>query len=148
MQVRDLSWNEHLSRRFNHPLLPRSIRGVIVGKSGCGKTTLLQRRARLKINGRLYHMRFNFKYHSLFSDCILLNSILKYHGIQCGNRIKYEKQKKNYPIAQSGQVGLITTNWPYSGRVFFNRSTVYSKRHLRRNYQRKLLCGYLICETR
>ena len=41
MQVRDLSWNEHVSRRFNHPLLPRSIRGVIVGKSGCGKTTLL-----------------------------------------------------------------------------------------------------------
>ena len=39
-------------------------------------------------------MRFNFKYHSLFSNCILLNSILKYHGIQCGNRIKYEKQKK------------------------------------------------------
>ena len=41
MQVRDLSWNEHVSRRFNHLLLPRSIRGVIVGKSGCGKTTLL-----------------------------------------------------------------------------------------------------------
>ena len=41
MQVRDLSWNEHVSKRFNHPLLPRSIRGVIVGKSGCGKTTLL-----------------------------------------------------------------------------------------------------------
>ena len=41
MQVRDLSWNEHVSRRFNHPLLPRSIRGVIVGKSGCGKTILL-----------------------------------------------------------------------------------------------------------
>ena len=41
MQVRDLSWNEHVSKRFNHPLLPRSIRGVIVGKLGCGKTTLL-----------------------------------------------------------------------------------------------------------
>ena len=41
MQVRNLSWNEHVSKRFNHPLLPRSIRGVIVGKSGCGKTTLL-----------------------------------------------------------------------------------------------------------
>ena len=39
-------------------------------------------------------MRFNFKYHSQFSDCILLNSILKYHGIQCGNRIKYEKKTK------------------------------------------------------
>ena len=43
-------------------------------------------------------MRFNFKYHSLFSDCILLNSILKYHGIQCGNRIKYEKQKKDLNV--------------------------------------------------
>ena len=30
-----------ISKRFNHPLLPRSIRGIIVCKSGCGKTTLL-----------------------------------------------------------------------------------------------------------
>ena len=28
-------------KRFNNPLLPKSIRGKIVGKSGCGKTTLL-----------------------------------------------------------------------------------------------------------
>ena len=41
MEVAYLSWNEMLSKRFNHPLLPKSIRGVIVGKSGCGKTTLL-----------------------------------------------------------------------------------------------------------
>ena len=41
MEITDLSWNENLSRRFNNPLLPRSIRGLIVGKSGCGKTTLL-----------------------------------------------------------------------------------------------------------
>ncbi len=41
MDVKDLSWNETLTKRFNHPLLPRSIRGVIIGKSGCGKTTLL-----------------------------------------------------------------------------------------------------------
>ena len=41
MEITDLSWNENLNNRFNNPLLPRSIRGLIVGKSGCGKTTLL-----------------------------------------------------------------------------------------------------------
>ena len=40
MEIEDLSWNEVISRRFNHPLLPKSIR-EIVGKSGCGKMTLL-----------------------------------------------------------------------------------------------------------
>ena len=41
MEIKDLSWNELITKRFNNPLLPRSIRGIIVGKSGCGKTTLL-----------------------------------------------------------------------------------------------------------
>ena len=41
MEIADLSWNEVTPRRFNHPLLPRSIRGITVGKSGCGKMTLL-----------------------------------------------------------------------------------------------------------
>ena len=41
MEIKDLSWNEVITKRFNHPLLPRSIRGIIIGKSGCGKTTLL-----------------------------------------------------------------------------------------------------------
>ena len=41
MEIRNLSWNESITKRFNNPLLPRSIRGIIVGKSGCGKTTLL-----------------------------------------------------------------------------------------------------------
>ena len=41
MEIVDLPWNEVTSKRFNHPLLPRSIRGIIVGKSGCSKTTLL-----------------------------------------------------------------------------------------------------------
>ena len=33
MEITNLSWNENLSKRFNNPLLPRSIRGLIVGKS-------------------------------------------------------------------------------------------------------------------
>ena len=41
MEIEDLSWNEITLKRFNNPFLPRSIRGIIVGKSGCGKTTLL-----------------------------------------------------------------------------------------------------------
>ena len=41
MEIEDLSWNEVTAKRFNNPLFPRSIRGIIIGKSGCGKTTLL-----------------------------------------------------------------------------------------------------------
>ena len=42
MEVQYLAWNENLSKRCNHPLLPQSIRGLIIGKSGCcRKTTLL-----------------------------------------------------------------------------------------------------------
>ena len=39
MEIEDLSWNEVTAKRYNNHLLPRSIRGIIVGKSGCRKTT-------------------------------------------------------------------------------------------------------------
>ena len=41
MEVKNLAWNENLRKRCNHPLLPKGIRGLIIGKSGYGKTTLL-----------------------------------------------------------------------------------------------------------
>ena len=41
MEVQNLAWNENLSKRCNHPLLPKGIRGLIIGKSGCDKITLL-----------------------------------------------------------------------------------------------------------
>ena len=40
MEVNNLTWNENLSKRCNHSLQPQDIRGLIIGKSGCDKTTL------------------------------------------------------------------------------------------------------------
>ena len=40
MEVKDLSWDS-TTARSNHKLLPKNVRGLIVGKSACGKTTLL-----------------------------------------------------------------------------------------------------------
>ena len=37
---KNLAWNENLSKHGNHPLLPQGIRSLIIGTSGCGKTTL------------------------------------------------------------------------------------------------------------
>ena len=39
--IKNLSWNENVTKENNHPLLPKSLRGLIVGKSGCNKTKLL-----------------------------------------------------------------------------------------------------------
>ena len=41
MKVKNLAWNENQSKPCNNPLLPKCIRGLIIGKSGCGQTTLL-----------------------------------------------------------------------------------------------------------
>ena len=41
MEVKNLAWNENLSKRCNHPLVPKGIRRLIIDKSGCDKTTLL-----------------------------------------------------------------------------------------------------------
>ena len=41
MEVKNLAWNENLSKRCNHSLPRKCIRGLIIGKSGCGKTELL-----------------------------------------------------------------------------------------------------------
>jgi len=36
MEIKNLSWNENVTNKNNHPLLPKSLRDLIVGKSGCG----------------------------------------------------------------------------------------------------------------
>ena len=41
MDIQNLSWNETLLKRKNNKLFPKSIRGILIGKSNCGKTTLL-----------------------------------------------------------------------------------------------------------
>ena len=41
MEIENLDVNENFTERNNDPLLPRNIRGLIIGDSGCGKTRLL-----------------------------------------------------------------------------------------------------------
>ena len=41
MEVKNQAWNDNLSKRCNYHLILKGIRGLIIGKSGCGKTTLL-----------------------------------------------------------------------------------------------------------
>ena len=41
MEIKNLAWNKDLNKRCNHLLLPQCIRGLVIGKFGCGKTTLL-----------------------------------------------------------------------------------------------------------
>jgi len=41
MEVKNISWNENTTNKNNHLLLPQSLKGLIVGKSDCGKITLL-----------------------------------------------------------------------------------------------------------
>ena len=70
MEIADLSWNEVTSKRFNHPLLPSCIRGIIVGKSGCGKMTLLL---------NLLHRTGWLDYDNLsYSEKVFFNSNIEY----------------------------------------------------------------------
>ena len=41
MSIKDYTWRDDIEKRNNNPLLPSNIRGLIIGKSNCGKTILL-----------------------------------------------------------------------------------------------------------
>ena len=41
MEIKYLPWANPLTKRCNNKLLPKSIRGLIVDKSSCGKITFL-----------------------------------------------------------------------------------------------------------
>ena len=69
MEVKNLACNENLSKRRNHPLLPKEIRGLIIGKSGCGKTTLLINL--LQRPGWLDYNNINICGKSLFNQSII-----------------------------------------------------------------------------
>ena len=43
MEVKNLAWNENQSKRCNQTLLPKGIRGLIIGKSGCGKNHIINK---------------------------------------------------------------------------------------------------------
>ncbi|VDH92230.1 Hypothetical predicted protein [Mytilus galloprovincialis] len=59
MNVEDISYSANAPKRSNHYLLPqRSIRGLIIGKSDCGKAKLLNNlllRDRLYVFGKSLH---------------------------------------------------------------------------------------------
>ena len=80
MEIADLYWNEVIAKRFNNPLLPRSIRGIIVGKSGCGKMTLL-------LNLLLRPGWLNYDNLCVFGKCLF----------QCEYRILKKAFEENLP---------------------------------------------------
>ena len=66
MEVKYVTWNENLSKRCNQTLLPKGIRGLIIRKCGCGKTTLLINL--LLSPGWLYYNNINSFGKSLFQS--------------------------------------------------------------------------------
>ena len=80
MEVKNLALNENFSKRCNHPIIPKGIRGLIIGKSGCGTTTLLINL--LLRPGWLDYNSINIFGKSLFNQSIIFSRKLL---------------KKNYP---------------------------------------------------
>ena len=74
MEVKNLAWNGNLNKRCNHPLLLQGIHGLIIGKSGCRKTTLP-----LLINLLLHH------------------GWLDYNNIKIFGKSKFQSEFQSYP---------------------------------------------------
>ena len=81
MEVKNLACNENQSKRCNHPLLPKGIGGLIIGKSGCDKTTLLinllPRRGWLDYNNSIFLVKVCFNQSIISSGKLLKKSYPK-----------------------------------------------------------------------
>ena len=75
MEVKNLAWKENPSKRCNHPSLPQYITSLIIGKSGCDKSTL--RTKFLLRPDWLDYNNINIFSKSLFNHSIIPRTLLK-----------------------------------------------------------------------
>ena len=69
MEIKNLSWNENPSKRCNHPFVSQGIRGMIIGKYGCGKNTSL-------INLQVHPDWLDYKNINIFGKSLFQQSII------------------------------------------------------------------------
>ena len=99
MEVKNLAQNENQSKRFNHPLLTKGIRGIkgirlIIGKSECGKSTLL-------INPLLRHGWLDYNNINIFGKTLLQQ---EYHILKKDFEEKLPKEVIIRPFENQNEI--------------------------------------------
>ena len=102
MEVNNRAWNENQSKRCNHPLLPQVFRGLIIGKSGCGKTTILINR--LLRPGWLDYNKINIFGKSLFPPVYRIAKKVFKKVTQRSNYWTVRKPKRNNGVGNFSHI--------------------------------------------